>query len=103
MEIVYIPVEVLHKMALWLSQQQNEDGAFIETAEHYYDRSFWVNVVDVMSWMVVNVGFNKCLHFNEKGQQNAYFNFPFLLLFPSARTLPLGPKTLLLPLEIELE
>jgi len=42
-EILYIPVEILNKMALWLSRQQNEDGAFIETSEHYYDRSFWVN------------------------------------------------------------
>lgn len=67
MEIVYIPVEVLQKMALWLSRQQNEDGAFIETAEHYYDRSFWVNVVDVMSRVIFNVRFNRCLHFNEKG------------------------------------
>ena len=45
MEILYIPIEVLDKMALWLSQQQNEDGAFIETAENYYDRNFWVNTL----------------------------------------------------------
>jgi len=49
MEIVYIPVKILNKMALWLSQQQNEDGAFVETSEHYYDRSFWVNAVDLMA------------------------------------------------------
>ena len=48
MEILYIPVEILNKMALWLAQQQNEDGAFVETAEHYYDRNFWVNTVDVV-------------------------------------------------------
>jgi len=48
MEILYIPVEILNKMALWLAQQQNEDGAFIETAEHYYDRNFWVNTVDIV-------------------------------------------------------
>jgi len=42
-EILYIPVEILNRMALWLSRQQNEDGAFIETSEHFYDRSFWVN------------------------------------------------------------
>jgi len=46
MEIVYIPVKILNKMALWLSQQQNEEGAFVETAEHYYDRSFYVNHSD---------------------------------------------------------
>ena len=43
MEILYIPVEILNKMALWLSEQQNDEGAFVETSEHYYDRSFWVN------------------------------------------------------------
>jgi len=42
-EILYIPAEVLNKMALWLSRQQNVDGAFVETSEHYYDRSFWVS------------------------------------------------------------
>jgi len=42
-EILYIPVEILDRMALWLTQQQNEEGAFVETADHYYDRSFWVN------------------------------------------------------------
>jgi len=47
MEIVYIPVKILNKMALWLSQQQNEDGAFVETSEYYYDRSFWVNTFRV--------------------------------------------------------
>jgi len=53
MEIVYIPVEILHKMALWLSQQQNEDGAFVETSEYYYDRSFLVNIVDlVVLWQI---------------------------------------------------
>lgn len=43
MEILYIPVKILNKMALWLTEQQNEYGAFVETAEHYYDRSFWPN------------------------------------------------------------
>ena len=47
MEILYIPVEILNKMALWLAQQQNEEGAFVETAEHYYDRNFWVNSVNI--------------------------------------------------------
>ena len=42
-EILFIPVKILNKMALWLAQQQNEEGAFVETAEHYYDRSFLVN------------------------------------------------------------
>jgi len=42
-EILYIPVKILNKMALWLTRQQNAEGAFIETAEHYYDRSFTVN------------------------------------------------------------
>jgi len=49
MEILFIPVEILNKMALWLSEQQNDEGAFVETSEHYYDRSFWVNTVDFMS------------------------------------------------------
>jgi len=42
-EILYIPVQILDRMALWLTQQQNDEGAFVETADHYYDRSFWVN------------------------------------------------------------
>jgi len=48
MEILYIPVEILNKMALWLTQQQRADGAFVETAEHYYDRSFLVNTVNLV-------------------------------------------------------
>lgn len=46
MEIVFIPVSILNKMALWLSKQQNEEGAFVETSEYYYDRSFWVTTSD---------------------------------------------------------
>jgi len=46
MEIVFIPVGILNKMALWLSEQQNEDGAFVETSEYYYDRSFLVTTSD---------------------------------------------------------
>jgi len=42
-EILYIPVKILNRMALWLTRQQNAEGAFVETAEHYYDRSFWVS------------------------------------------------------------
>lgn len=42
-ETLYIPVALLNRMALWLvSQQDNATGAFIETANAYYDRSFWV-------------------------------------------------------------
>ena len=46
MEILYIPVDILNNMAMWLSQQQNEEGAFVETADHYYDRSFLVSIVN---------------------------------------------------------
>jgi len=46
MEIVYIPVSILNKMALWLANQQNDEGAFVETSEYYYDRSFWVTTSD---------------------------------------------------------
>jgi len=42
-EILYIPVSIVNKMALWLTRQQNAEGAFVETSVHYYDRSFWVN------------------------------------------------------------
>jgi len=42
-ETLYIPVRILNKMALWLTRQQNGEGAFVETSEHYYDRSFLVN------------------------------------------------------------
>jgi len=47
-EILYIPVEILNKMALWLTRQQNADGAFIETSEHFYDRSFLVNLTSCL-------------------------------------------------------
>jgi len=50
MEILYIPVSILNRMALWLTEQQNEEGAFVETSEHYYDRSFWVNTVTVLAF-----------------------------------------------------
>jgi hypothetical protein len=44
METLYIPVDLLNKMALWLvAQQDNSTGAFIESADNYYDRSFWVS------------------------------------------------------------
>ena len=43
-ETLYIPIDLLNKMALWLTaQQDNTTGAFIETADNYYDRSFWVS------------------------------------------------------------
>jgi len=42
-EILYIPVSIVNKMALWLTQRQAPEGAFIETSEYYYDRSFLVN------------------------------------------------------------
>jgi hypothetical protein len=42
-ETLFIPVDILNRMALWLSQQQDETGAFIETSDYYYDRSFWPN------------------------------------------------------------
>jgi hypothetical protein len=45
-ETLFIPVDILNNMALWLAQQQNADGAFVETAENYYDRSFWPNTTD---------------------------------------------------------
>jgi len=52
MEILYIPVKILNKMALWLTEQQNEYGAFVETAEHYYDRSFWVNTLGCVLMLI---------------------------------------------------
>jgi len=43
-ETLYIPVDLLNRMALWLTlQQDNATGAFVETADNYYDRSFWPN------------------------------------------------------------
>jgi len=42
METLYISVDVVNRMALWLSQQQNEDGAFVEASDYYYDRNFSV-------------------------------------------------------------
>ena len=52
-EILYIPVRIVNKMALWLSQQQNDDGAFVETSEHYYDRSFLVNTVSLVFFILL--------------------------------------------------
>jgi len=52
MEILYIPVSILNEMALWLTEQQNEEGAFVETSEHYYDRSFLVNTFDFTFYFV---------------------------------------------------
>ena len=49
MEILYIPVEILNNMAMWLSKQQNAEGAFVETAEYYYDRSFAVMLYAILS------------------------------------------------------
>jgi len=43
-EIVFVPVDVLNKMALWLAQQQDTEGKFIETAGYIYDRSFQVTI-----------------------------------------------------------
>lgn len=41
-ETIYVPIEILNSIASWLTNQQNKDGAFIETAGYYYDRSFQV-------------------------------------------------------------
>lgn len=41
-ETIYVPVEILNNMALWLIKQQDSEGKFVETAEYFYDRSFQV-------------------------------------------------------------
>ena len=41
-EQVYIPVEILNKIALWIVAQQNAEGQIIETAEYIYNRHFGV-------------------------------------------------------------
>ena len=41
---VYIDLEVMNKIARWLVTTQNEEGAFVETADHYYDRNMGVSL-----------------------------------------------------------
>lgn len=43
---VYIDLELMNKIARWLVQQQNEEGAFVETSDSYYDRNMWNVTVD---------------------------------------------------------
>lgn len=46
-EIVYVDVEILNQIAIWVSSQQDPNtGAFMETSEYYYDRSFLPNSTD---------------------------------------------------------
>lgn len=45
-ETIYVPIEILNSIASWLTNQQNKDGAFIETAGYYYDRSFQPESID---------------------------------------------------------
>jgi len=53
METLYISVDVVNRMALWLSQQQNEDGAFVEASDYYYDRNFSVIRLHVLLAVVL--------------------------------------------------
>ena len=39
-EQVYIPNDVINRMASWLNSVQNSSGAWIETSDNYYSRNF---------------------------------------------------------------
>jgi len=41
-EMVFIPLEVLNKMAAWLTSQQAENGSFPEISDNIYARYFQV-------------------------------------------------------------
>lgn len=41
-EQVFIPIDILNKMATWLSKQQVASGAVIETSEVYYNQNYRV-------------------------------------------------------------
>ena len=42
-EDLYVPVETVNSIALWIAKMQNnKTGAFEETAEHIYNRNFQV-------------------------------------------------------------
>lgn len=43
-EELYIEVELINKIALWIANQQDESGAFIETAGVIYDRNMDVRI-----------------------------------------------------------
>ncbi|KAK2166587.1 hypothetical protein LSH36_37g00032 [Paralvinella palmiformis] len=45
-EMVFIPLEVLNKMAAWLTSQQAENGSFPEISDHIYARYFQPITVD---------------------------------------------------------
>nr|UCK81480.1 macroglobulin-complement related protein-like 2 [Arenicola marina] len=45
-EKVYVPLDILNKMALWLTKQQQPDGTFVETADHVYNRWFAPESID---------------------------------------------------------
>ena len=42
-ETIYVDVNILNNIAIWLTSQQNQDGSFSETADYIYDRSFDVS------------------------------------------------------------
>ena len=41
-EEVYIPLDILNQMAMWLADRQTDDGAFPEMSDHVYTRWFQV-------------------------------------------------------------
>ena len=43
-EELYIPVELLNQVALWVANQQHPQGYFVETADVIYDRAMQVGL-----------------------------------------------------------
>ena len=42
-ENVYVPIDILNNMAIWLARQQSSSGAFVETADVYYNQNYRVS------------------------------------------------------------
>ena len=62
-EEVFIPVEVLNNITLWLVQHQTPEGEFLETSEFIYNRYFHVRI----SWEGIQKNCELCEKFLQFG------------------------------------
>jgi len=81
-EDLYVSVETINRIALWITEQQNNvTGAFEETSDHIYNRNFGVIMKKYNSQQVERFEFNKLKqYFNDCVICEYYMLFPVCLL-----------------------
>ena len=66
-ERLYVPIEILNQIGLWLTWQQDpETGAFKETSDYIYDRSFSVSLSSRSMYVCICIDMYvyECQYFN---------------------------------------